>query len=85
MAMFIQDNGRTIKPTEKEYIYTKMGPNIQEIGSRILNTDSDARNGLMDPHTKGKYIYNLGIIRMDLKMEKENLHGKMVTAIKEIS
>lgn len=58
MEMCIQDNGKMIKPMERAFIYTKMGQNIQEIGSKICSTVLDVKSGLMGHHIKGMlFIY----------------------------
>lgn len=50
--MYMKEIGKMIKLKEREYIYIRMDPLIQENGMMINNMDMDRKNGLMEHNIK---------------------------------
>jgi hypothetical protein len=57
METFIKENGEMIKPMEKVFITTTMAPVTMENGIKTFRKVSELKNGPMDLHMKGNFLY----------------------------
>lgn len=76
MATFMKENGKMIKPTEKEFIIMQMVLIITAIGKTINSTDLVQRDGLMVLFIKASTM-------KERRMVEENLHLLMDPFTKE--
>lgn len=54
--MSMKVNGKMTRLMAKVSITTTMAPVIMENGLRMSNKATESKNGLMDPHMKGKFF-----------------------------
>lgn len=78
MAMFMKENGKTIRPMERESIHMLMDPDMKASGLKINSTDLVLKGGLMVLHMKDNML-------KARNMAKVNSLGLMPVLLLEIS